>query len=219
MSLTCHKIGTRDEWLAAQERLLVREKDRTRLGDEIAQQRRKPPWVTVEKEYRFDTDDGEKTPVELFDASMASLEHEIALVTDASRVAREDARVFASSFTLEGVRKAAHEIVTADGRAEAAQVDTLAEQAVEQHAGDVAEKEGGIDVSINAIGIPRRPRHAAHRARTERLRLPIAPWTSTQLLRARRRPAHGSKAPGVILTLTAWSARLAIAGTGGRSVD
>jgi len=65
--MTDHKIGTREEWLAAREQLLVREKEHTRLGDEIAQQRRELPWVPVDKEYRFDTDDGEKTLAELFD--------------------------------------------------------------------------------------------------------------------------------------------------------
>jgi predicted dithiol-disulfide oxidoreductase (DUF899 family) len=66
--LTTHpRIGTRKEWLAAREQLLVREKEHTRLGDELAQLRRELPWVPVEKEYRLDTDDGEKTLVELFE--------------------------------------------------------------------------------------------------------------------------------------------------------
>ena len=65
--MTDHTIGTREEWLAAREQLLVREKEHTRLGDELAQLRRELPWVRVEKEYRFDTDDGEKTLGELFD--------------------------------------------------------------------------------------------------------------------------------------------------------
>jgi predicted dithiol-disulfide oxidoreductase (DUF899 family) len=65
--MTEHKIGTREAWLAAREQLLVREKEHTRLGDELAQQRRELPWVRVGKEYRFDTDDGEKALVELFD--------------------------------------------------------------------------------------------------------------------------------------------------------
>jgi predicted dithiol-disulfide oxidoreductase (DUF899 family) len=64
--LTNHSIGTREEWLAARERLLVREKEHTRLGDELAKQRRKLPWVRMEKEYRFDTDDGERALDELF---------------------------------------------------------------------------------------------------------------------------------------------------------
>lgn len=65
--MTDHKIGTREEWLAAREELLAREKEHTRVGDELARQRRELPWVGVEKEYRFDTDDGEKALGELFD--------------------------------------------------------------------------------------------------------------------------------------------------------
>jgi len=65
--MTAHTPGTRDEWLAARERLLAREKEHTRLGDELARERRELPWVPVEKEYRFDTDDGERELGELFD--------------------------------------------------------------------------------------------------------------------------------------------------------
>jgi predicted dithiol-disulfide oxidoreductase (DUF899 family) len=65
--MTDHKIGTRKEWAAAREELLAREKEHTRLGDELARQRRELPWVRVEKEYRFDTDDGTRTLAELFD--------------------------------------------------------------------------------------------------------------------------------------------------------
>ena len=61
-----HRIGTR-EWLAAREDLLKREKEHTRLGDEIAHQRRDLPWVPVAKDYRFDTDEGEKSLEDLFD--------------------------------------------------------------------------------------------------------------------------------------------------------
>jgi predicted dithiol-disulfide oxidoreductase (DUF899 family) len=61
------KIGTREEWAAAREELLAREKEHTRLGDELARQRRALPWVRVEKEYRFDTDDGTRALAELFD--------------------------------------------------------------------------------------------------------------------------------------------------------
>jgi predicted dithiol-disulfide oxidoreductase (DUF899 family) len=62
-----HRMGTREEWEAAREQLLVREKEHTRLGDELAQQRRDLPWVPVDKEYRFDTENGEKTLADLFD--------------------------------------------------------------------------------------------------------------------------------------------------------
>ena len=65
--MTRHTVGTREEWVAAREQLLVREKEHTRLGDELARQRRELPWVRVENDYRFDTDAGEKALGELFD--------------------------------------------------------------------------------------------------------------------------------------------------------
>src|SRR5215216_6420679 len=65
--MTDRTIGTRDEWLAAREALLVREKEHTRLGDELARQRRELPWVPLEKEYRFETEEGARTLAELFD--------------------------------------------------------------------------------------------------------------------------------------------------------
>ena len=65
--MTDHKVASREEWLAAREQLLAREKEHTRLGDDLARQRRELPWVRVEKEYRFDTDEGEKALVELFE--------------------------------------------------------------------------------------------------------------------------------------------------------
>ena len=66
-SVTDHRIGTREEWAAAREELLVREKEHTRLGDELARQRRELPWVRVEKDYRLDTDDGPRALADLFD--------------------------------------------------------------------------------------------------------------------------------------------------------
>jgi predicted dithiol-disulfide oxidoreductase (DUF899 family) len=65
--MTEHEVGTRKEWLAARIELLEREKELTRLSDELARQRQELPWVRVEKEYRFDTEDGPKTLAELFD--------------------------------------------------------------------------------------------------------------------------------------------------------
>ena len=65
--MTLHTIGTRDEWIAAREKLLIREKEHTRLGDELARQRQSLPWVPVESDYRFATDEGEKTLDQLFD--------------------------------------------------------------------------------------------------------------------------------------------------------
>jgi predicted dithiol-disulfide oxidoreductase (DUF899 family) len=64
--MTEHTIGTRAEWAAAREELLAREKEHTRLSDELARQRRELPWVKIEKDYRLDTDDGEQPLAELF---------------------------------------------------------------------------------------------------------------------------------------------------------
>jgi predicted dithiol-disulfide oxidoreductase (DUF899 family) len=64
--MTNHRVGTREEWLAARRELLAREKEHTRRGDELARERRELPWVRVEKDYSFDTDDGRKTLAGLF---------------------------------------------------------------------------------------------------------------------------------------------------------
>jgi predicted dithiol-disulfide oxidoreductase (DUF899 family) len=63
-----HKIGTREEWLARRAPLLAREKEHSRLGDELARLRRELPWVRVEKEYSFGTVGGRRTLAELFGA-------------------------------------------------------------------------------------------------------------------------------------------------------
>src|SRR6185436_3040446 len=62
--MTKHRTGTRDEWLTARRELLEAEKELTHRGDEVARQRQALPWVRVDKEYRFDTDQG---PVALRD--------------------------------------------------------------------------------------------------------------------------------------------------------
>jgi predicted dithiol-disulfide oxidoreductase (DUF899 family) len=61
-----HKIGTRQEWLAARLELLQAEKELTRRGDELAQRRRQLPWVPVDKDYRFDTENGPAGLADLF---------------------------------------------------------------------------------------------------------------------------------------------------------
>ena len=62
-----HRIGTQEEWQAERDELLEREKEHMRSGDELARQRRELPWVPVEKEYRFETEEGARTLAELFD--------------------------------------------------------------------------------------------------------------------------------------------------------
>jgi len=65
--ITTHKVATRDEWHAARAVLVEREKEHTRMGDDLARQRRSLPWVRVEKDYTLQTADGRKTLAELFD--------------------------------------------------------------------------------------------------------------------------------------------------------
>jgi predicted dithiol-disulfide oxidoreductase (DUF899 family) len=61
-----HKIGTREEWLSARLELLKAEKELTRRGDELARQRQELPWVRIDKEYRFDTGNGNTSLADLF---------------------------------------------------------------------------------------------------------------------------------------------------------
>jgi predicted dithiol-disulfide oxidoreductase (DUF899 family) len=65
--MTERKIGSREQWQAARQELLQREKEHTRMGDQLARQRRELPWVPLEKEYRFETEEGTRTLAELFD--------------------------------------------------------------------------------------------------------------------------------------------------------
>ena len=51
--MTSHKTGTRDQWLAARNELLAKEKELTRRGDQLAAERRDLPWLPIEKQYRL----------------------------------------------------------------------------------------------------------------------------------------------------------------------
>ena len=64
--MTKHMTGTREEWMAARLDLLDAEKELTRRSDELARQRQDLPWVRVDKEYRFDTDEGTASLADLF---------------------------------------------------------------------------------------------------------------------------------------------------------
>src|SRR5213076_3126786 len=61
-----NRTGTREEWLAARLELLDAEKDLTRRSDELARRRQRLPWVRVEKEYRFETEEGTASLADLF---------------------------------------------------------------------------------------------------------------------------------------------------------
>jgi predicted dithiol-disulfide oxidoreductase (DUF899 family) len=64
--VTTHKTGTREQWLAARLKLLDAEKALTRQSDELARRRQELPWVRVDKDYRFDTDEGRASLADLF---------------------------------------------------------------------------------------------------------------------------------------------------------
>jgi predicted dithiol-disulfide oxidoreductase (DUF899 family) len=67
--MTEHRIGTQEEWQAERDKLLAEEKELTRRGDELARKRRELPWVPVEQDYRFETEDGTKGLADLFGGS------------------------------------------------------------------------------------------------------------------------------------------------------
>jgi predicted dithiol-disulfide oxidoreductase (DUF899 family) len=64
--MTKHRIGTRQDWLAARLELLTAEKQLTRRGDELTRQRQALPWVRIDKEYRFETEQGSASLGDLF---------------------------------------------------------------------------------------------------------------------------------------------------------
>src|SRR5207253_9365853 len=64
--MTKHMTGTRKEWLAARLELLEAEKELTRRSDELARRRQELPWVRIDEEYRFETDEGSASLADLF---------------------------------------------------------------------------------------------------------------------------------------------------------
>jgi len=64
--MTSHEIGTREQWLKARIELLEAEKELTRRSDELARRRQELPWVRVDNEYRFATDEGSASLADLF---------------------------------------------------------------------------------------------------------------------------------------------------------
>ena len=65
--MTDHKTGTREQWLAARLELLKAEKELTRRADELAKRRQELPWVRIDKDYTFDTDQGTASLADLFE--------------------------------------------------------------------------------------------------------------------------------------------------------
>ncbi len=65
-AMTGHRVGTQEEWQAERDQLLKEEKELTRRGDALARQRRELPWVAVDQDYEFETNDGTKSLRDLF---------------------------------------------------------------------------------------------------------------------------------------------------------
>src|ERR1044072_9447267 len=72
-----HKVGTREEWQAARDELAKLEAEQGTRNEEITKKRLELPWVPVEKEYEFDTEDGKKTLAELFEGRSQLLAYNI----------------------------------------------------------------------------------------------------------------------------------------------
>jgi predicted dithiol-disulfide oxidoreductase (DUF899 family) len=75
--MTEHRVGTREEWQAARDELAKLEAEHAELTQKVTEKRRQLPWVPVEKEYEFDTEDGKKTLAELFEGRSQLLAYNI----------------------------------------------------------------------------------------------------------------------------------------------
>jgi predicted dithiol-disulfide oxidoreductase (DUF899 family) len=75
--MTEHAVGTREDWQTARDELAKLEAEHADLGQKVTEKRRELPWVAVEEEYVFDTEDGKKTLAELFDGRSQLLAYNI----------------------------------------------------------------------------------------------------------------------------------------------
>ena len=105
-----HTVGTRDQWLAARRELLDAEKEHFRAKDELAHRRQALPWVVVEQEYSFETDDGQKTLAELFDRRSQLLVYHF-MFGPAYKVACPSCSAIADGFNGVAVHLAHHDVM------------------------------------------------------------------------------------------------------------
>lgn len=134
--------------------------------------------------------------------------------------AQEGATVFLTGRTLAAVEAVAKEISDAGGMAEAAQVDALDEQAVEQHISDVVQKGGGIDICFNAIGIPQEGIQGIllTELSVNSFTLPIITYAKSHFITSRAAARRMiQKGSGVILMHTPEPAKLGMPHMGGMS--
>jgi len=132
--------------------------------------------------------------------------------------AREGAKVFLAGRTLRPVEAVAKEIIAEGGFAEPAQVDAMDAAAVRDHAEDVVRRHGGIDVSLNAIGLPQAGIQGTPLVDLdlERFTAPIHTYMTSHFLTAQVAGRHmAEQGSGVIMTLTAAPSRMAAPLIGG----
>jgi NAD(P)-dependent dehydrogenase (short-subunit alcohol dehydrogenase family) len=122
--------------------------------------------------------------------------------------AREGARVFITGRNRARLDAAVQAIVTEGGRAEAAVVDALDEQAMVRHAGEVAERAGGIDIALNAIGILHVQGTPLSALSLEDFFVPVHAYTRSPFLTAKAVAPHMAKRGGVILSVSTPASRL-----------
>lgn len=123
--------------------------------------------------------------------------------------AREGARVFITGRTRARLDAVAKDIVASGGRAEVAVVDALDEQAMLRHAGEVAERAGGIDIALNAIGVMHVQGTPLSALPLEDYFLPVHAYTRSPFLTAKAVAPHMAKrGGGVILSVSTPASRL-----------
>jgi 3-oxoacyl-[acyl-carrier protein] reductase len=127
--------------------------------------------------------------------------------------AREGARVFLAGRTPAKLDAVARDIEAAGGAAETALLDALDERAVDEHAGAVAAQAGGIDVAVNAVGIPHVQGTPLAELSLEDFAHPITAYSRTQFVTAKAVSRHMVEAgSGAILTFSTPGSRLAMPG-------
>src|SRR3990170_8707366 len=77
MTMPEHKVGSREEWQAARDELAKLEAEHAGLNEKIKKKRLELPWVPVEKDYEFDTEDGKKSLAELFEGRSQLLAYNV----------------------------------------------------------------------------------------------------------------------------------------------
>jgi predicted dithiol-disulfide oxidoreductase (DUF899 family) len=92
--MTKHKVGTQEEWAATVNELHEREQELGKLDEELAKQRQELPWVPVEKEYTFATDEGTKTLEQLFEGRSQLLAYNISSDRATATARAQGARIW-----------------------------------------------------------------------------------------------------------------------------